>query len=106
MLRRSWWYVNIWVNPELQIAAIAKKYANWTGTPKYLSFYSSTALLRAVLKDKQEGLHSLIQSNTCSCGLRLKKSDNPLAMIESKHHRHHETLEIEANPKFGFIAGV
>ena len=57
------------------------------------------------LKDYEEGLHSLIQENTCSCGLRISKSDNLLTIIESKHHRNHKTLELEPNPKFRGLAG-
>ena len=100
MPRKNWWCVNTWVNLQEQIAAIVKKYENWSGTPKYLAINASTMILRAVLKDQEEELHSLIQSNTCSCGLRLKKSDNPLAMVESKYHRNQKTLELELDPRF------
>ena len=105
MPRKDWWYVNTWVNPEAQRAAIADVYKNHRGTPMFLSYYSRTVLLRPVLKDYEEGLHSLIQENTCTCGLRLKKSDNLLAIIESKHHRNHKTLEPEPNPKFRGLVG-
>ena len=97
---RSWWYVNTWVNPEEKIAAIAAVYKNQTGTPKYLSFYSRTALLRVAQKDQEEGLHSLIQENTCSCGLKLMRSRNTQDLIRSKQHRNHRTLRLEANPRF------
>jgi len=99
MPRKNWCYVDTWVDPKAQIAKIATESQYAAGTPK-ISFYARTILLRPVLQDLEEGLHSLIQENTCSCGLRIKKSDNLLAIIESKHHRNHMTLEPEPNPKF------
>jgi len=101
MPRKNWCYVDTWVDPKAQIAA-ESQYA--AGTPK-ISFYARTVLLRPALKDLEEGLHSLIQENTCSCGLRIKKSNNLLAIIESKHHRNHITLEPEPNPKFRGLVG-
>ena len=104
MPRKNWCYVDTWVDPKAQIAKIATESQYAAGTPK-ISFYSRTVLLRPVLQDLEEGLHSLIQENTCSCGLRIKKSDNLLAIIESKHHRNHITLEPEPNPKFRGLVG-
>ena len=90
--------------PKAQIARIATESQYAAGTPK-ISFYARTVLLRPVLQDLEEGLHSLIQENTCSCGLRIKNSDNLLAIIESKHHRNHITLEPAPNPKFSGLVG-
>jgi hypothetical protein len=66
----------------------------------FFGYWAKVSLYTVALKDYEEGLHSLIQENTCSCGLRIEKSDNLLAIIESKHHRNHKTLEPEPNPKF------
>jgi hypothetical protein len=99
MPRKNWWYVDTWVDPKAQIAKIATESQYAAGTPK-ISFYARTVLLRPVLQDLEEGLHSLIQENTCTCGLRIRKSDTLLAIIESKHHRNHSTLEPDPNPKF------
>jgi len=104
MPRKNWCYVDTWVDPKAQIAKIATESQYAAGTPK-ISFYARTVLLRPVLQDLEEGLHSLIQENTCSCGLRIKKSANLLAIIESKHHRNHITLEPEPNPKFRGLVG-
>ena len=104
MPRKNWWYVDTWVDPKAQIVKIATESQYAAGTPK-ISFYARTVLLRPVLKDLEEGLHSLIQENTCTCGLTIKKSDNLLAIIESKHHRNHITLEPEPNPKFRGLVG-
>jgi len=95
MAKRDWWYVNTWVDVEEQIAKIASE----KGMP-LISYYARTVLLRPVKQDFDDGLHSLILDNTCSCGLRISKSDNLLAIIESKHHRNHKTLEPDLNPKF------
>jgi len=104
MPRKNWCYVDTWVDPKAQIAKIASESQYAAGTPK-ISFYARTVLLRPVLQDLEDGLHSLIQENTCTCGLRIKRSDNLLAIIESKHHRNHSTLEPEPNPKFRGIVG-
>jgi len=104
MPRKNWCYVDTWVDPKAQIAKIATESQYAAGTPK-ISFYARTVLLRPVLQDLEEGLHSLIQENTCTCGLRIKKSSNLLAIIESKHHRNHITLEPEPNPKFRGLVG-
>ena len=96
----KWIYVKTWENPKEKIEAIGKVYGKITSSPVYFGYWAKVSLYRVVLKDYEEGLHSLIQANTCTCGLRLEKSDNLLAMIESKHHRNHKTLEPEPNPKF------
>ena len=96
----KWRYVKQWENPEAKIEAINKEYGNITSSPVFFGYWAKVSPYRVVLKDYQEGLHSLIQENTCTCGLRIEKSDNILAIIESKHHRNHKTLEPEPNPKF------
>ncbi len=96
----KWRYVKQWENPQETIKAIDKEYGKITSSPVFFGYWAKVSLYRVALKDYEEGLHSLIQENTCSCGLRLEKSDNLLAIIESKHHRKHKTLEPEPNPKF------
>ena len=96
----KWIYVKQWENPKETIKAIDKEYGKITSSPVFFGYWAKVSLYKVALKDYEEGLHSLIQENTCSCGLRIEKSDNLLAIIESKHHRNHKTLEPEANPKF------
>ena len=96
----KWSYVKQWENPQETIDAIAKKFGRITSSPVFFGYWARVSLYKVALKDYEEGLHSLIQENTCSCGLRISKSDNLLAIIESKHHRNHKTLEPEPNPKF------
>jgi hypothetical protein len=96
----SWRYVDQWENPQETIKAIDKEYGRITSSPVFFGYWAKVSLYKVALKDYEEGLHSLIQENTCSCGLRINKSDNLLAIIESKHHRNHKTLEQEPNPRF------
>ena len=101
----KWSYVKEWENPEEKIKAIDKEYGRITSSPVFFGYWAKVSLYRVALKDYEEGLHSLIQENTCTCGLRINKSDNLLAIIESKHHRNHKTLEPEPNPKFRGLVG-
>ena len=98
-------YVKQWENPKEKIKAIDKEYGRITSSPVFFGYWAKVSLYRVVLKDYEEGLHSLIQENTCTCGLRLNKSANTLAIIESKHHRNHETLEPEPHPRFRGLVG-
>jgi hypothetical protein len=98
--KTKWRYVKQWENPQETIDAIAKKFGRITSSPVFFGYWARVSLYKVALKDYEEGLHSLIQENTCSCGLRINKSDNLLAIIESKQHRNHKTLEPEPNPKF------
>ena len=105
MPTKSWSYVTKWENPHEKIEAFDKLYGKITSSPVFFGYWARVSLYRVVLKDYEEGLHSLIQENTCSCGLRISKSDNLLAIIESKHHRNHKTLEPKPNPKFRGLVG-
>ena len=98
-------YTNQWFNPQQTIDEIRKKYGRIDSSPVFYGYWSKAAAYTVALADYEEGLHSLITENTCTCGLRLEKSDNLLAIIESKHHRNHKTLEPEPNPKFRGLVG-
>jgi hypothetical protein len=56
------------------------------------------------LKDLQENLHSLVELDTCSCGLKVE-SKRLMAIVESPHHRNHITLEPDTNPLFRGLVG-
>jgi hypothetical protein len=100
MPTKNWSYVTKWENPRETINAVYNMYGKITSRPVFIGYWSEVSLYRVALKDYKEGLHSLIQENTCSCGLRIGKSDNLLAVIESKHNRNHKTLNQEPNPMF------
>ena len=101
----SWTYIKQWEDPQEKMETIRKRYGKITSSPVFFGYWAKVSLYRIVLQDYEEGLHSLIQENTCSCGLRISKSDNLLAILESKHHRNHKTLEPEPNPKFRGLVG-
>ena len=105
MPTKNWSYVTKWENPHETIEAIDKLYGKITSSPVFFGYWARVSLYRVALKDYEEGLHSLIQENTCSCGLRISKPENPLAIIESEHHRNHKTLEPEPNPRFRGLVG-
>jgi hypothetical protein len=105
MPTKNWSYVTKWENPRETIKAIDNLYGKITSSPVFFGYWAKVSLYRVALKDYEECLHSLIQENTCSCGLRISKSDNLLAIKESKHHRNHKTLEAEPNPKFRGLVG-
>ena len=101
----SWTYIKQWEDPQEKIESIRKRYGKITSSPVFFGYWAKVSLYRIVLQDYEEGLHSLIQENTCSCGLRISKSDNLLAILESKHHRNHKSLELDPNPKFRGLVG-
>ena len=96
----KWSYTSQWENPQETLDNIRKKFGRIDSSPVFYGYWSKSAPYKVALADYEEGLHSLIQENTCTCGLRIEKSDNLLAIIESKNHRNHKTLEPEPNPKF------
>ncbi len=104
MTRKNWCYVDAWFDPKAQKIKTATESQYAAGISK-ISCYARTVVLRPVLQSFEESLHSLIQENSCSCGLAIKKTDNLLDIIESKHHRNHSTLEPEPNPKFRGLVG-
>lgn len=91
--------------PQQKIEAIDRLYGKITPSSVFFGYWARGSPYRAALKDYDEGLHSLIQENTFSCGLRISKSDNLLAIIESKHHRNPKNLEPEPNPRFRGLVG-
>lgn len=105
MPTKNWSYVAKWENPQETISRIDNLYGKITSSPVFFGYWARVSLHRVALKDYEEGLHSLIQENICSCGLRISKPENPLAIIESEHHRNHKTLEPETNPKFRGLVG-
>ncbi len=98
-------YTSQWESPQEKLDAIRKKRGKIDSSPVFFGYWAEAAPYTVVLADYEEGLHSLITENTCTCGLRLKKSDNIPAIIESKHHRNHKTLEPAPNPKFRGLVG-
>ena len=61
-------------------------------------------IYKIAYQDHQDNLHSLIELNVCSCGLQVR-SKRLMAIVKSKHHRKHTTLEHEPNPQFRELVG-
>jgi hypothetical protein len=61
-------------------------------------------IYKIAYKDLQENLHSLIELDTCTCGLKVK-SKRLMALIDTPHHRNHTTLELDPNPQFRGLVG-
>jgi hypothetical protein len=55
-------------------------------------------------KDLQENLHSLIELDICTCGLKVE-SKRLMAIVDTPHHRNHTTLEPDPNPQFRALVG-
>ena len=64
--------------------------------------------LKAIYDDQVDNLHSLVKSGVCSCGLMINPvfEERTLALVLSKHHRNHITLEHEPNPTFRGLVGI
>ena len=95
---KSWSYTDKYVNPEEGMSNAMSKISG--GFP--YSAWGTQNPYKAVMKDRDEGLHSLIEMNICSCGLEIDASKDGrfMAIVLTPHHRNHTTLEHEPNPKF------
>jgi hypothetical protein len=61
-------------------------------------------IYKIAYNDLQENLHSLIELDTCTCGLKVD-SKRLMAIVESPNHRNHTTLEPDPNPQFRGLVG-
>lgn len=95
---KSWSYTDKYVNPEEGMSLAMSKLSG--GYP--YSAWGTQNPYKAVMRDRDEDLHSLIEMNICSCGLEIdpKKDSRHLAIVLTPHHRNHRTLEHEPNPQF------
>ncbi len=91
MASKTWWYVDKYVNPQRTLELI------WKNKLTKYGAHGKSKLFRAALRDYEERVHSLIEKNTCSCGLVLK---DPTQILSSKNHRHHKSFTPESNPTF------
>lgn len=94
----SWSYTDKYVNPEEGMSIAMSKLSG--GFP--YSAWGTQNPYKAVMRDRDEGLHSLIEMNICSCGLTIdpKKDSRLMAIVLTPHHRNHTTLRHEPKPKF------
>lgn len=96
---KSWSYSDKYVNPEEKMALAM---SSRTGGGNPYAIWGTQNPYKAVMRDRDESLHSLIELNMCSCGLTIDQSEDSrlLAIVLTPHHRNHITLELEPNPQF------
>lgn len=73
-------------------------------SPCFFGKWASIMIYKIAYQDQQDNLHSLIELNVCSCGLKVK-SNSLMAIVRSKHHRYHTTLEHGPPPQFRGLVG-
>lgn len=97
-------YTNRYLTPLVEIGNLRAKYfsADKGSLNDVVGYETELAKLRAVQLDQYENLHSLIEENTCSCGLMI----NPEllrdfdAILKVKGHRRHTTQKLASYVTF------
>jgi hypothetical protein len=105
----NWGYLPAAVNLAEKIKII-HAWHNSEPRPSVVSHWgiaSRELRLKAIHDDQVANLHSLVEQGVCSCGLVISAVlESPvLALVLSKHHRNHLTLEHEPDPTFRGIVG-
>ena len=100
----SWSYVTKYINPKETMDNIHSHKGACSSSACFFGKWSKQMIYSIVLKDLQENLHSLVELDTCSCGLKVE-SKSLMAIVETPHHRNHTTLEHDPNPQFRGLVG-
>ena len=100
----NWSYVSKYENPKYSMESKHSHSGPCQSSPCFFGKWASTMIYHIVYKDLQENLHSLIELDTCTCGLKVE-SKRLMAIIDSPHHRNHTTLEPDPNPQFRGLVG-
>ena len=100
----KWSYVTKYENPRYSMESKHSHSGPCQSSPCFFGKWASTMIYKIAYKDLQENLHSLIELDTCTCGLKV---DNKrlMAIVDSPHHRNHNTLEPDPNPQFRGLVG-
>ena len=99
-----WSYVTKYENPRYSIQSKHSHSGPCQSSPCFFGKWATTIIYKIALRDLEENLHSLIELDTCTCGLKVE-SKRLMAIVESPHHRHHTTLEPDPNPQFRRLVG-
>ena len=99
-----WSYVTKYINPKETMAGIHSHKGACSSSACFFGKWSKQMIYSIALKDLQENLHSLVELDTCSCGLKVE-SRKLMAIVESPNHRNHTTLERDPNPQFRGLVG-
>lgn len=100
----KWSYVTKYENPKYKMDNINHHKGPCTSSPCFFGKWSKQMIYSIALQDLQENLHSLVELDTCSCGLTVE-SKSLMAIVETPHHRNHITLEPDTNPLFRGLVG-
>ena len=100
----NWSYVSKYENPRYSMKSKHSHSGPCQSSPCFFGKWASTMIYHIAFKDLQENLHSLIELDTCTCGLKVE-SIRLMAIIDSPHHRNHTTLEPDPNPQFRGLVG-
>ena len=94
-----WSYVTKYENPRYSIQSKHSHSGPCQSSPCFFGKWATTIIYKITLRDLEENLHSLIELDTCTCGLKVE-SKRLMAIVESPHHRNHTTLEPDPDPQF------
>ena len=100
----NWSYVTKYENPKYSMESKHSHSGPCQSSPCFFGKWASTIIYSIAYKDLQANLHSLIELDTCTCGLKVE-SKRLMAIVESPHHRNHTTLEPDPNPQFRGLVG-
>ena len=104
MRTKGWSYVTKYENPRYSMESKHSHSGPCQSSPCFFGKWASTIIYHIAYKDLQENLHSLIELDTCTCGLKVE-SKRLMAIIDTPHHRNHTTLEPDPNPQFRGLVG-
>ena len=100
----KWRYVTKYENPKHSMESKHSHSGPCQSSPCFFGKWASTIIYSIAYKDLEANLHSLIEIDTCTCGLKVE-SKRLMAIVESPHHRNHTTLEPDPNPQFRGLVG-
>jgi len=104
MRTKGWSYVTKFENPRYSMESKHSHSGPCQSSPCFFGKWATTMIYHIAYKDLQENLHSLIELDTCTCGLKVE-SKRLMAIIDTPHHRNHTTLEPDPNPQFRGLVG-
>ena len=100
----KWSYATKYENPRYSMESKHSHSGPCQSSPCFFGKWASTMIYKIAYKDLEENLHSLIEIDTCTCGLKVD-SKRLMAIVDSPHHRNHTTLEPDPNPQFRGLVG-
>ena len=100
----KWSYVTKYENPKHSVLTKHSHSGPCQSSPCFFGKWATTIIYKIALRDLEENLHSLIELDTCTCGLKVE-TKRLMAIVESPHHRNHTTLEPDPNPQFRGLVG-